>query len=114
MRFGINLRGDLAKLSDIAIAAKFEALLAEREAMYVKVPSYVGNKWFYQRGWGAWFGRGPLHAPIFYKLLGFQALLGSFNRPSLYDLYLLDCELKDTRDELNRRVKRQKTTMATA
>jgi hypothetical protein len=55
--------------------------------------------------------RGPLHARIFYKVLGLGYF--SFGRPSLYDLYLLDCELKDIRDEIERRVKRQKTAEAT-
>jgi len=112
MRFGINLRGDLAKLSDAEIAAKFEALIVEREAIYPKVSGYFGNKWLYQRGWRSWLGRGPLHSRIFYRFLGLQNI-DPFKRPSLYDLYLLDCELKDTRDEIKRRVKRQKTALAT-
>jgi hypothetical protein len=108
MRFGINLRGDLAKLSDVEIAAKLETLIAERESMYRSVPTTFGNKWLYQRGWGQPLGRGPLHARVFYEFLGLS-YLGS----SLYDLYLLDCELKDTRDEIERRVKRQRTALAT-
>jgi hypothetical protein len=103
MRFGINLRGDLAKLSDAEIATKFEALIADRESMYRAVPVPVGNKWLYQRGWGLPLGRGPLRARIFYKYLGLPYF--RFRNPSLYDLYLLDCELKDTRDEIERRVK---------
>jgi len=79
--------------------------MAEREEMYPAVQHYGGNKWLYQRGWGAWFGRGPFHARIFYRLLGIW-YWDPFRKPSIYDLYLLDCELKDTRDELKRRVKR--------
>jgi hypothetical protein len=112
MRFGINLRGDLAKLSDAEIASKFENLIAERESTYHAVPPTVGNKWLYQSGWGKPLGRGPLHAPSFYRILGLS-YLNFFNNPSLYDLYLLDCELKDTRDEIGRRVKRRKTALAT-
>lgn len=111
MRFGINLRGDLAKLSDAEIGSRFEALLAERERMYPAVPEPFGNKFLYQRGWGMPFGRGPIHARMLYKILGFS--YSGFGNPSLYDLYLLDCELKDTRDEIKRRVKKQKTALAT-
>jgi hypothetical protein len=108
MRFGINLRGDLAKLSDTEIAAKLENLIGDRESMYHSVPATFGNKGLYQSGWGKPFGRGPLHARIFYQFFGLP-YLGS----SLYDLYLLDCELKDTRDEIARRVKLQRTELAT-
>jgi hypothetical protein len=110
MRFGINLRGDLAKLTDAEIASMFETLISRREATYRATPIQAGNKWLYQRGLGMPLGRGPLHARIFYKFLG----LGywSLRNPSLYDLYLLDCELKDTRDEIERRVKRRKAALA--
>jgi hypothetical protein len=112
MRFGINLRGDLAKLSDAEIAARFEALIAGREPMHRALPGFSGNKWLYQRGLGLLFGRGLLHARIFYKFYGLQYL--SFGKPSLYDLYLLDCELKDVRDELKRRVARRETVLVTS
>jgi hypothetical protein len=110
MRFGINLRGDLAKLSDAEIATKFENLMADRESMYRALPGYSGNKWLYQRGGGLPLGRGPLHARIFYKILGL-GYLNFFKSSSLHDLYLLDCELKDIRDEIERRVRRRKTAM---
>jgi hypothetical protein len=110
MRFGINLRGDLAKLDDVEIATKYEILIADREAMYLDLPGYSGNKWLYQRGWGLPLGRGPLHARAFYKFLGLSYL--TFGHPSLYDLYLLDCEIKDTRDEIKRRVGRRKAAPA--
>ena len=32
MRYGINLRGDLAKLDDAEIASRYEALIAEKVA----------------------------------------------------------------------------------
>jgi hypothetical protein len=110
MRFGINLRGDLAKLTDAEIATMFETLISRREATYRAAPSLAGNKWLYQKGFESPLGRGPLHAPIFYKILGLP-YLNIFGGPSLYDLYLLDCELKDVRDEIERRVRRQKTAM---
>lgn len=45
MRWGINLRGDLAKLSDDEIASQFETLMVERETLYHTVPFSTGNKW---------------------------------------------------------------------
>jgi hypothetical protein len=110
MRLGLNLRGDLAKLTDAEIATRFEALMALRESTYRSLPSFGGNKWLYQRGLGLPFGRGPLHARVFYRFFGL-AYLSLRNAPSLYDLYLVDCELKDTRDETRRRVKPQKTAL---
>ena len=109
MRFGINLRGDLAKLSDAEIATTFETLMAERESMHRTLPGYSGNKWLYQSGFGSLFGRGLLHARIFYKFYALQYF--SFGKSSLYKLYLLDCELKDVRDELKRRVGRQNAVL---
>lgn len=53
------------------------------------------------------FGRGLLHARIFYRYYALQ-YLGS----SLADLYLLDCELKDVRDEIARRATRKKAIPA--
>lgn len=103
MRWGINLRGDLAKLDDADIANRFDSLIAEREALYRAVPFSTGNKWLYQRGVGIPFGRGLLHARIFYQYYALQ-YLGS----SLRELYLLDCELKDVRDEIKRRLARKK------
>jgi hypothetical protein len=115
MRFGINLRGDLAKLDDSEIASKFETLMSERAAMYEAVPRQQGNKWIYQTGWGMPFGRGPFHARIFYRIQGF--IYGcSLSRPSLMDLYVIDCELLDIRDEIQRRVRRRakSTTVSVA
>jgi hypothetical protein len=110
MRFGINLRGDLAKLTDAEIASTFETLMTKRKTTYQAAPFQAGNKWLYQKGFGMPLGRGPFHAPIFYKFLGLS-YASVFGSPSLYDLYLLDCELKDVRDEIERRVRRKKTAM---
>jgi hypothetical protein len=107
MRWGINLRGDLAKLSDADIASRLETMMAERDALYRAVPFSYGNKWLYQRGVGILFGRGLLHARIFYRFYALQ-YLGS----PLSELYLLDCELKDLRDEIKRRVTQKKAIPA--
>jgi hypothetical protein len=116
MRFGINLRGDLAKLDDAEIASRFEELVSETETKY---PVYARSKWIL-RGEGFPFGRGLLHARIFYKIQAVvvgcflvvrgHTLLG----PASIDLYLLDCELKDTRDEIKRRIGRQRAVGANA
>ncbi len=107
MRFGISLRGDLAKLDDAEIAARFEGLISEMETKH-KVVYRVG----------IWSARGLLHARIFYKIqaiiLGVYAALGgnSSVTPSGIELYLLGCELADVRDEIERRVRHRKATMA--
>ena len=41
MRFGINLRGDLAKLDDAEIASRYEALISEKETTHRALPIYT-------------------------------------------------------------------------
>jgi hypothetical protein len=115
MRWGINLRGDLAKLDDAEIASRCETLMADREALFLEMPRNDVLKAAYQSGLSVWMGRGPLHARVFYKLHGFLAFGGPFKyfRNRLYDLYLLDCELKDVRDEIKRRVAQKITIPVT-
>ena len=107
MRLGINLRGDLAKLSDVDIASRFEILMADREALFPILSNHGRQKTAYQNGLTLWFGRGLLHACIFYELYAFLAFgpfFKMFRKYDLRELYLLDCELKDVRDEIKRRV----------
>jgi hypothetical protein len=111
MRFGLNLRGDLAKLGDAEIAARLASLLTQREELYSSLSGLVGNKWLYQRGFGLPLGRGPFHARIFYRVAAFL-YMGPLNGRSLGDLHLLDCELKDVRDEIQRRVTASKRDKA--
>ena len=107
MRFGINLRGDLAKLDDAEIASRFEGLISEMETKH-KVVYQVG----------IWSARGLLHARILYKIQAvIFGVLGAFGgnssvTPSGIELYLLGCELADVRDEIERRVRRRKTATA--
>lgn len=103
MRWGINLRGDLAKLADDELAARLQDSIDRREHTYKNLRCDAGNRWMYQQGFGVPFGRGPFHARIFYKIIGFF-YGGSLNRQTLGELYVLDCEIKDLRDELRRRV----------
>ena len=103
MRWGINLRGDLAKLSDAELAEKFEFLISDRQAAYDAIHWIVGDeKRLYQLGLMFWWGRGLLHSPIFYKIAG--GGLGPF-KWRFGELYMLDCEIKDVRDEMESRVK---------
>ena len=107
MRFGVNLRGDLAKLDDAEIASRFEGLISEMETKHKVV---------YQAG--KWSARGLLHARIFYRIqAGIFGVLFAFGgntmvTPSGIELYLLGCELADVRDEIERRVRRRKATAA--
>jgi hypothetical protein len=106
MRLGINLRDDLKRLTDAQIAAELERLLDEREKLYGSVSVLVvDQKLLYRWGLLFPFGRGLIHHPLAYKLCG-----GGFGRfTTIFGcLYLLDCEIKDVRDEIQRRVKRRK------
>lgn len=99
---GLNLRGDLAKLRDDELAGQLQKCLDYREWL----ASYAGdapNRWLYKLGLAMPFGRGFLHARMFYRAMG---LLygGPLNGRSLGDLYVVDCEIKDIMDELKRRV----------
>jgi hypothetical protein len=115
MGFGINLRGDLAKFDDAEMAARFEALISERAALDQRNSTYFGSGWF-RFHWGL-LRRGLFHARIFYKIQGLaflfvtQVLSLQFDfakSSSFYEVYLCNCELKDVRDEIERRVRRAK------
>lgn len=123
MRIGINLRGDLAKLDDVEIAAKYEMLIAEKERQIRELPDYAKYRLFRWLSAVLLPGRGLLHAPVFYKIqagilvgICFVAALcgggGTWVTPDTLDDYLLDCELKDTRDEIKCRVRRRKLVAA--
>jgi hypothetical protein len=107
VRFGVNLRGNLAKLSDAAVAEHLECCLNRREtlAAFLDNLSTVGNKWLYQKGFGMPFGRGLLHARPLYRLYRF--LYGGLDGRSLGDLYVLDCKIKDTRDEIGHSLRKR-------
>ena len=118
MRFGINLRGDLSKLDDAEIASRYEALISETETKHRATLAHKRGKVIY-RIWKGAMGRGLFHGRIFYKmyvlLFGlFATLQGEILTGPNIDLYLLNCELKDVRDEINRRVRYRKTAAATS
>jgi hypothetical protein len=117
MRFGINLRSDLAKLDDAEIASRFEALISETETRHRATVAHASGSVIY-RIWKGSLGRGLFHARIFYQiqvlLFGMSTLLDSqtlLSRSDI-DLYLLNCELSDVKDEIERRVQYRKTAAA--
>jgi hypothetical protein len=106
LRLGINLRGDLAKFQDDELASHFERCVTYREWL----ASHAGdraNRWFYESGLAMPFGRGPLHARVCYRLMGFLygGSWNGLNGRSLGDLFVLDCEIKDIVDEMKRRAR---------
>jgi len=103
VRPGINLRGDLAKLSDEALASHLEKSIVDREGLAPHVGDSA-NRWLYKTGLAIPFGRGLLHARIFYRAIGLM-YGGVLNGRSLGDLHVLDCEIKDIMDELKRRAR---------
>jgi hypothetical protein len=119
MRLGINLRGDLTKLDDAAIAAMFEQLIAQRAAADQAMDRFPIAQWFYRIGLLFPSGRGLLRAAVFYKyrftlfeVIRWWNVGGA--RPPLKPLFLLDCELKDVRDDLGRRVRAKQVSAASA
>lgn len=121
MALSVNLRADLAKLSDQELAERFERTSRALDRV--------------QRGWGQWrlfTFRGPIkHRRIyrFFSMLGagggnlaldaFIALVFShkkyerlYNAPDRPDFHLSVCEMMDIADELERRVKYRKANAA--
>ena len=117
MRFSINLRGDLAKLSDAALVERVEKAWRDYEAAEGKP----------RRGElvGSW--NGPIRHPLAYRftsmidyrrgrlnrymgtIAGFDlgTLLGFPSLPEI-DMHLALCEIRDLTDELERRVGRRR------
>lgn len=117
MRFSINLRADLAKLNDAELAERFQKISQAYETA-VNEPRWNNMKL-------SWSFRGPLRHPWFYPILsvlggsapGFRyygIALGPFlgtrlggKRAAMTDLmdqHLLLCEVRDLKDEMERRV----------
>jgi hypothetical protein len=102
MRFAINLRSDLAKLSDAELSSELQRLKEYWKARFESEPRFgsVRGVLFYADGWP--FGRGPIFARWAYKIL-----IGYFwpYRGRRGTLYLVECEIKDLNDEIQRRLK---------
>jgi uncharacterized protein (DUF433 family) len=117
MRFGINLRGDLAKLDDTEIAKRYERLVSEKEKRLQKLPKFAKQtlfRWIF----GLFLGRGPLHAPIFYKTQMFVGrILGALSQAWIDDDaandYYSECEFKDVQDEIECRIRQRKSAVET-
>ena len=111
MRLGIDLRSDLKKLSDAELAAELDRLLNYRETRFGSTPRVGSLKGaiFYGLEWP--FGRGPIHARLAYRMqIGY---FGIFRGPR-GTLYLVECQIKDLRDEIAHRAKiRKKAPWAT-
>jgi hypothetical protein len=104
MRFTINLRGDLVKLSDAELAIRLEQAWQRYNA--AREREAAATKLWYSR-------RGPLRHPWAYRLLsvvgvsngfGMYFGLGQLIRRGYMDMHLTLCEIRDLNDEIGRRV----------
>jgi hypothetical protein len=122
MKPGINLRGDLAKLSDQELADRLKACWEAHEATGVRPP-----RWYSINIPLHYSFRAPIRHPRVYRLLAlhdggqgwawmwrlFVAVLtgasGSkiFRGDSVDDAHLSLCEIRDIMDEIERRVKQR-------
>jgi hypothetical protein len=104
--FSINLRSDLAGLSDIEIAKRLRAHWAEFESAGMETRSKLRLSM-----------RGPVRHPWAYRLLsfgcvtgpGFTCYLGNIwlGIFSYEKLHLIMCEIRDSLDEIQRRLAKQ-------
>jgi hypothetical protein len=100
----INLRGDLAKLSDAELVDRLETAMANYEELRRKPTRF--RLWYSRRG--------PIRHPWAYRLFSIAGLRGSglsmylgfgpFLSFDAYGEHLALCELKDVKDELEKRV----------
>lgn len=102
MDWGINLRHDLAKLDDSELAAGFDYLVDYRLARFGTAPPVGSLRGFFRYGFSRWpAGRGFIRAQWAYELrIGY---VWPF-RGALGTQYLVECEIADLRDEIERRV----------
>jgi hypothetical protein len=107
VRLSINLRGDLAKLSDEELAARLTSAWERHQAAE---HTAAGTKIWYSR-------RGPIRHPWAYYFLsvlgvsgrgGMSLGLGPFIRRGYMGMHLALCEIRDIEDEIQRRVERKR------
>ena len=107
MCWSINLRSDLTKLSDEELAREFGRVCDYRLARFGSAPAVGSLRGFFRYGF-AWLfptGRGPIRARWAYRLrIGYSWMF----RGPLGTQYLVECEIKDLRDEMQRRVEMRK------
>jgi hypothetical protein len=103
--WGINLRNDLARLSDSELAEEFERLCEYRSSRFGAAPAVGSLRGFFRYGFAWWpSGRGLLRARWAYRFrIGYYWIF----RGPVGTQYLVECEIKDLRDEMQRRVKRK-------
>jgi hypothetical protein len=118
MRFSVNLRGDLAKLSDAELVERLETAWHAYEA--VERSSWVA----WRVGW-----RDPIRHPRVYRFFSALGLTGHWLLDMLLagllsgksterllraepevDTHLTLCEIRDLTDEMERRVNSRKAT----
>src|SRR5437660_2155741 len=101
MRLGINLRSDLKKLAVDELRAELDRMIEYRWSRFDRSPSVGSMRGIFARGdWP--FGRGPIHARLAYRI---QIGYFWFFRGPRGTQYLVECEIKDLRDEIARRAK---------
>jgi hypothetical protein len=97
MCWAINLRADLARLSDSDLAAEFDYMIEYRLDRFGTAPAVGSLEGFFRYGGFAWAGdgRGPIRARWAYRLrIGY---FGPFRGP-VGTQYLVECEIKDLRE----------------
>ena len=102
MGWGINLRGDLARLSDAELAAEFDRFLEYRSSRFGSAPPVGSLRGFFRYGFAWWpSGRGLIRARWAYRLwIGYFWIF----RGPLGTQYLVECEIKDLYDEIQHRI----------
>jgi hypothetical protein len=100
----INLRSDLARLSDSDLGAEFNRLCEYRVARFGSAPAVGSLRGAFRYG-RVPAGRGPIFARWTYRLqIGYFWIF----RGPVGTQYLVECEIEDLRDEMMRRIQKRK------
>jgi hypothetical protein len=92
MSWGINLRTDLAKLSDSDLAAELDYLTRYRSTRFGSAPLVGSFRGTWRYGFGFWPRRGWIYARWAYRArIGY---FGPFRGP-MGTQYLVECEIED-------------------
>jgi len=105
VRVAINLRTDLARLNDAELHAELARMELYRDTRFKSEPAVGSFKGIIHHGIEWPFGRGPIYARWAYKVwIGYFWIF----RGRRGTLYLVECEIRDLRDEIERRTPRQR------
>jgi hypothetical protein len=114
MRLSINLRGDLAKLSDAELADRLDRAWQLHAAAEAGEPTS-----FWRRTWRGRSWRGPLRHPWFYRITSILTgradeteiarlfrvpLATAQDGDPVVDAHMHLCEIRDIMDEMERRL----------